>query len=92
MTAKDCLIGRRSIRQFTEKTVSREVLESIVETASNAPSWKNTQITRYIALEGDQKNEVAMNTMAWNQKIIEGAPMLIAVSMVTGICGFERDG
>jgi nitroreductase len=33
-----------------------------------------------------------MNTMAWNQKIIEGAPMLIAVSMVTGICGFERDG
>jgi nitroreductase len=92
MTAKDCITGRRSIRKFTNEIVSHEVLEQIVATASYAPSWKNTQITRYIALEGEQKDKIAACTMAWNQKIMEGAPMVIAVTMVTGICGFERDG
>ena len=38
MTAKECIVGRRSIRQFTEQTVPHELLAQIVETASYAPS------------------------------------------------------
>lgn len=53
MTANECIRGRRSIRQFSDKPVSHDVLSRIVETASYAPSWKNTQIVRYIAVEGD---------------------------------------
>ena len=59
MTAKECITGRRSIRQFTEQPGSHELLEQIVETASNAPSWKNTQIVRYIAVEGGMKEKLA---------------------------------
>ena len=51
MTAEECIKGRRSIRKFTAEPVSHELLARIVETASFAPSWKNTQITRYIAVE-----------------------------------------
>lgn len=40
MTAKDCILGRRSIRRFKPDPVSHELLEQIVETASYAPSWK----------------------------------------------------
>ena len=94
MTAKECIIGRRSIRQFTQDPVSHELLEQIVETASFAPSWKNTQITRYIAVEGEMKDKLAKCTTIWagNGAIMNSAPMVIAVTVVTGRSGFERDG
>jgi len=94
MTAKECITGRRSIRQFTDKPVSHELLAQIVSTASYAPSWKNTQITRYIAVEGDLKAKLAQCTDAYpkNGSIMENAPMVVAVAVVKGRCGFERDG
>lgn len=94
MTAKECITGRRSIRQFTDKPVSHELIASIVETASYAPSWKNTQIVRYIAVEGEAKQKLARCTSAYpnNGKIMENAPMVIAVTVVKGRSGFERDG
>lgn len=94
MTAKECIIGRRSIRSFTEQPVSHELLEQIVETASYAPSWKNTQITRYIAVEGEMKEKLAACTTIWagNGNIMNNAPMVIAVTVITGRSGFERDG
>ena len=54
MTAKECITGRRSIRQYTDQPVSHDLLAQIVETASYAPSWKHTQIVRYIAVEGEK--------------------------------------
>lgn len=95
MTAQECIKGRRSIRKFKTDAVSREVLESVIETAAYAPSWKNTQITRYIAVSGALKDKIAEEaTNAWpnNGNIIKNAPFLIAVTMVTGRSGFERDG
>ena len=94
MTAKDCIIGRRSIRQFTDQPVSHELLEQIVETASYAPSWKHTQIVRYIAVEGETKDKLAActSTFPGNGKIMANAPMVIAVTIIKGRSGFERDG
>ncbi len=94
MTAKECITGRRSIRQFTDQPVSHELLADIVATASYAPSWKNTQITRYIAVEGDTKAKLAKCTSAYphNGEIISNSPMVIAVTVIKGRSGFERDG
>lgn len=95
MTAKECIMGRRSIRKFQDKPVSHEVLASIVETASFAPSWKNTQITRYIAVEGSLKDQIATECTSLypgNGQHILGAPMLIAVTVLKNRCGYERDG
>ncbi len=94
MTAKECIMGRRSIRAFTEESVSHEILSEIVETASFAPSWKHTQIVRYIAVEGELKNQVASCTSAYphNGEIIASAPMVVAVTIIKGRSGFERDG
>ncbi len=95
MTAKDCILSRRSIRKFTDQPVDHELLESIVATASYAPSWKNTQIVRYIAVEGGLKDRIAGEcTTAFpnNGRIIEGAPVLIAVTVIKNRCGYERDG
>ena len=46
-----CIETRRSIRKFKEKQVSHEVMQEIVSCASFAPSWKNTQVTRYVIVE-----------------------------------------
>ncbi len=93
MTANECIRNRRSIRKFTERPVSHELLAHIVETASYAPSWKNTQITRYIAVEGEKKAALAKCTdWSGNTAIMENAPMVVAVTLIKGRCGYERDG
>lgn len=95
MTAQECIKGRRSIRQFKEDKIDHALLSEIIETASYAPSWKNTQITRYIAIEGELKDKIAAEgttPFPNNGKIIENAPMLIAVTVVKNRCGYERDG
>lgn len=95
MNAKDCIKSRRSIRRFKADPVDHSLLAEIVETASYAPSWKHTQITRYIAVEGALKDRIASEcTESWpnNGKIISSAPVLIAVTVIKNRSGFERDG
>ena len=95
MTAKDCILGRRSIRKFKAEPVSHDVLEEIIEVASYAPSGKHTQITRYVAIEGALKDKIATEATSIfppNGNIIASAPMLIAVTIIKNRSGFERDG
>ncbi len=95
MTAKDCILGRRSIRKFKADPVSHELLAEIVETASYAPSWKHTQITRYIAVEGALKDRIARECTTLyppNGDIIAAAPVLMAVTIIKNRSGYERDG
>lgn len=95
MTAKECILGRRSIRKFKTEPVSHELLSQIVGTASYAPSWKHTQITRYIAIEGELKERIAKEGTSiypGNGTIISNAPVLVAVTILKNRSGFERDG
>lgn len=94
MNVIDCIKTRRSIRQFKPDKIDHSMIDSIVHAASFSPSWKNTQITRYIAIEdssllGKIADEFTRNN---NSNIVRQAPMLIAVTFVKGRCGFERDG
>lgn len=38
---------RRTVRKFTDKPVSKETINEIISAAAYAPSWKNTQTTRW---------------------------------------------
>lgn len=96
MDALKCIETRRSIRKFQTKQVSHEVMQEIVAAASFAPSWKNTQVTRYVVVEDARiKEKIAEEaTLGFehNKDIINGAPALVVVTMVHGRSGFERDG
>lgn len=95
MTANECIRGRRSIRNYQDTPVDHALLNEIVETASFAPSWKHTQIARYIAVEGELKNRIAKECTEMfpgNGAIIANAPMLIVLTYVKGRSGYERDG
>ena len=95
MTAKECIKGRRSIREFKPDEVSPALIRELVETASYSPSWKNTQIVRYVAVTGETKAKIAAEcTDSWkkNADIINNAPVLMVQCFVKNRSGFERDG
>lgn len=94
MDAITCIKSRRSIRKFKPDKVSREMVEDLVLTASYAPSWKNTQTTRYIAIEDETLRAALASECCGehNASIINGAPLLVATVLVDKRSGFERDG
>ncbi len=96
MDAQDCILTRRSVRTFTNQPVSHALLEQVISLAAYAPSWKNTQISRYIAIEDPAVQQAIIDRFCLsgsnNPNIIASAPLLIAQTFVKGRCGFERDG
>ena len=94
MNVTECLKTRRSIRKYTAEPVDHSVIDSIVSLASYSPSWKSTQITRYIAIEDSSLlAEIADKyTPEYNSNIIRQLNVLIAVTFKKGRCGYERDG
>ena len=96
MDVKTCILGRRSIRKYSDRAVDDEIIREIVEEASYSPSWKHTQITRYIAVRDPEVKEriATEGTTIWpgNGDIIRQAPVLVAVCVVKNRSGFERDG
>ncbi|MBR5578924.1 MAG: nitroreductase [Lachnospiraceae bacterium] len=95
MEAKECILSRRSVRKFKDTPVDHQLLENIIEVSSYSPSWKHTQIVRYIAVEGELKNKIAKDCFAaWprNGEITENAPLLVALTVIKNRCAYERDG
>lgn len=94
MNATECIKGRRSIRKYKNERIDHSLLESIISTASYSPSWKNTQITRYIAIEDTSilKKIADEFTPEFNSNIVRQVSTLIAVTFVKNRSGFERDG
>ena len=84
METLECIKTRRSVRKFKTDSVSKETIEKLVLAASYAPSWKNTQTTRYIAITNEEvKARLATECCAeHNAQIINGAPLLIATLIV----------
>lgn len=96
MDAQTCILTRRSVRKFTPEPVSRAQIEQIISLASYAPSWKNTQISRYIAIEDKElKADIAEKFCppgTNNAFIIGSCPVLIAQTFLKSRSGFERSG
>lgn len=96
MNSIDCIKTRRSIRKFTDKKVSSDVVSEIVAASAYAPSWKNSQTTRYIlVLDEALKNKIADECVMgfeYNQGTIHNAPAIMVVTTVNCRSGYERDG
>ena len=96
MDAKTCILTRRSHRQYQPQPVSRDLVEEVISLAAYAPSWKNTQISRYIAIEDPAAKQEIVDRFCLpgtnNPSIIASCPVLIAQTFLTGRSGFNRDG
>lgn len=94
MNTVDGIKTRRSIRRFKQNPVPHGLLEQIVSIASYAPSWKNSQVTRFIVIEDSLMKEKLADYCCGehNERIIKPAPLLVATTVVIGRSGYERDG
>lgn len=96
METLKCIETRRSIRKFKAERIEHEKIQEAVKSASFAPSWKNTQVTRYVVVEDEAvKEKIASEAVLGfehNSAIIRNAPAIVVVTMMHGRSGFERDG
>lgn len=96
MDFMECVKSRRSVRKLKNEPLSDEVLTQLVETASYAPSWKNSQTTRYIVISDAALKlnlaETCVMDFEYNKKTILNAPTLVLVTTVADRSGYERDG
>jgi len=60
----DKIKSRRSIREYTEQPVTTDVISSLLEAASFAPSAHNAQPWRFIVLTQSEQKNIFANAMA----------------------------
>ena len=96
MDAITCIKTRRSIRKFEDRAVPHELVNEIIGDSAMAPSWKNCQPVRYIAVESAALREKIADECVmdfkYNANTIRHCPLLMVVAIVHGRSGFERDG
>ena len=78
MELQEVLNSRRSMRSYdAEKKVTKEQLETIINAAILAPSWKNLQTSRYYCILSDDKIEEFRHKCLpeFNQNRLSGEPV-----------------
>lgn len=78
MDFEDVLRGRRSVRQYQKKGISRELVQSLIRNAEAAPSAGNLRARRYIVVTDPQMRK-ALSIAAYGQIQVETASALVVV-------------
>ena len=77
--AEHFLRSRRSIRNYSDKAVDREVLSRLVQIACCAPSGHNSQPVQWLVIyESDEVQRLAGLTVDWMRNVINEQPALSA--------------
>lgn len=94
MSFDDIVASRRSVRSFdATKTISEPEIRALLATAQEAPSWTNSQPSRYyVALSKEKVDAVREVIGDWNKKNTEGAHVFIVSTYLKDLSGFRRDG
>ena len=93
MKFSDLIEARRSVRKYAKAEISKDEMAKIVEEALNAPSWKNTETTRYYAAIGDDAKAKMWGDAlpSFNAASSANAAALVAVTFVPGESGYLGD-
>lgn len=93
MEFQDVLMKRKSIRSYLPKKVEKEKINQIIEAASLAPSWKNSQVSRYYVATGEKTLAKVREALPeFNRKNTDNAPAYIVTTIVANRSGFNNDG
>ena len=88
--------NRRSVRRYNEKSVDMGIIKNILETVRFSPTWKNSQTSRFTVItDKELKNRIAREGtggFSKNCDNITSAPVLVVLSTVDNISGYNPDG
>ena len=97
MEAIECLLTRRSVREYLDKDVKNEDIETILKCASFAPSAMNNQSWHFSVVTNKEWQEKMSKIIGKfmgrdGYQVTYHAPVLIIVSDKTGNLIYEHDG
>lgn len=94
MELDEVLNKRKSIRrQYLSKEVDDNVIRQVIEAAILAPSWKNSQVTRYYIAKSKEALQQVKNALPkFNQENVGQVPVLIVSTIVLNRSGYNKDG
>ena len=93
MDTFEAIYSRRSVRQYKDTPIPDEVLARVLEAARWAPSWANTQCTRYVIVrDTGTKARLAdcLNKGNPSAEAIKNAPIVIVACAELGKSGFYK--
>jgi Nitroreductase len=76
------ICSRRSIRRYSEKQISKDMIETLLECARFAPSGLNNQPWRFIVID-DTEFKQQISALTHYSNIVSSASFLIAVYLDT---------
>ena len=91
MEVLDAIKTRRSIRHYKTDPVPEELIQKVLEAARWAPSWANSQCSRYVVVRDEGKRKkLAASLRTGNSAIaaLTEAPVVIVVCAELGKAGF----
>ena len=62
---------RRSVRRYSDKPVSDELLNEVFESVRQSPSWANMQCWRFVAVRNTEVKEKLATTLHKGEYLIE---------------------
>ena len=92
MELNKAIFDRRSIRKYKDQPVSEEQIRELLWAASQAPSWTNSQPSRYFVAMGEARDAVADMLPEFNKNNVINAPVLIVSCVKKGTSGYGKDG
>lgn len=91
MEAITMIKERRSVRNFKDAKVSRDLMKEIVEVSRWAPSWANYQVVRYTLVDEPamikQLASEGVNGFVYNMDTLKNAKGVAVLSFVKGKSG-----
>ena len=57
------LVARQCVRQYSDKKISNEEIEEILEAGRLAPSWMNVQPWKFIVVEDEEHVQTFKNKL-----------------------------
>jgi len=92
MELLEAIRTRRSIRRYKSTPVDDKTVELVLEAARWAPSWKNTQCWRFIAVRDNNIKSQLANITTFNNPstdAIRNAPVVIVACAELGKSGYS---
>ena len=88
----DIVASRRSVRSYEAGTTITEAqVRALIATTQEAPTWANTQTTRYYVAMSEEKVAAVKELIgAGNARNTANAPVMIVSTFVKGQSGFGR--
>lgn len=91
MEVSEAIRTRRSIRHYKSDAISEEKLNTVLEAARWAPSWRNTQCWRFVIVKDSEKKARLAETLSPGNpahSAIKEAPVIIVAGAELGKSGF----